>query len=119
MKSYPSLASSKVLPVASKVHRLKTWPEPFEGVRSGRKTYEIRVNDRDFEVGDVLVLEEWLPASGEYTGRRQIRRVTYMTQGGQWNLPKNLCVLGMVTLEDDAAVLPTSSGTLRVAPAVR
>jgi hypothetical protein len=111
--------SSKVLPVPQKVHRLKTWPEPFEGVRSGRKPYEIRKNDRDYAVGDVLVLEEWLPATGAYTGRRQVRRVTYMTAGGQWGLPADLCVLGMVALDDEAAVLPSSSSTMRVAPEAR
>ncbi len=42
-----------------KVHELKTWPESFRAVRAGAKTHEVRKNDRDFRVGDVLVLWEW------------------------------------------------------------
>ncbi len=44
-----------------KVHELKTWPEPFEAIRRGMKTCEIRKNDRDFKAGDILELVEWDP----------------------------------------------------------
>ena len=34
------------------VHELKCWPEYFEAVISGAKTFEVRKNDRDFAVRD-------------------------------------------------------------------
>jgi len=56
-------------------HNLKTWPKFFEMVRSGRKTFELRVNDRNFQVGDILDLHEWVPETETYTGRRECRLV--------------------------------------------
>jgi ribosomal protein L37E len=47
------------------VHSLKTWPEYFEAQRAGRKTFELRRNDRNFQVGDLLVLREWDECSTE------------------------------------------------------
>jgi hypothetical protein len=53
-----------------KVHELETWPEPFADVMSGRKRFEIRRDDRGFEVGDIVVLREFIPDDhdGGYTG---------------------------------------------------
>lgn len=50
-------------------HELKTWPEFFEAVREQRKLFEIRRNDRLFNVGDLLFLKEWDPEHQCYTGR--------------------------------------------------
>jgi ASC-1-like (ASCH) protein len=45
------------------VHELKTWPAMFELVKTGRKTFEVRRDDRTprFAVGDVLCLKKWDP----------------------------------------------------------
>jgi len=45
----------------SKIHYLKTLPEFFRDVQDGRKTFEIRKDDRDYNVGDYLLLREWDP----------------------------------------------------------
>jgi len=60
-------------------HELKTWPEYFEAIASGAKTFEIRENDRDFKVGDILVLEEYNDNSKKYTGRAEVRVITYVS----------------------------------------
>jgi hypothetical protein len=68
-------------------HHVKSWPEFFEATFSGVKTFEIRRNERDYQVGDVLVLEEWEPNTasmangGSYTGRKLRKLVTYVLRG--------------------------------------
>ena len=58
-----------------KTHELKIWPQWFDAVRIGSKTFEIRKNDRNYAVGDKLVLEEFRPGVGEYTGRKIERQM--------------------------------------------
>ena len=58
------------------VHALKIFPEYFDGVRKGKKRFELRKNDRNFHVGDCLALNEW---DGErYTGRSILVKIDYM-----------------------------------------
>ncbi|MFH1226206.1 MAG: DUF3850 domain-containing protein [bacterium] len=56
----------------------KIWPEYFEAVASGRKKYELRLNDFEANPGDTLVLEEWDPATREYTGRKTEQKITHV-----------------------------------------
>jgi hypothetical protein len=63
------------------IHELKCWPEYFEPLVQGKKTAEIRKNDRDFKVGDRLLLREWDPnkhSHGWYTGRYTVRTITHV-----------------------------------------
>ena len=60
------------------VHKLKTWPVYFDDIFKGRKNFDIRKNDRDFKVGDDLLLEEWNPDIQKYTGRHCHREITYI-----------------------------------------
>ena len=54
----------------------KIWPEYFEAVVSGKKKYELRLNDFDVTEGDTLLLEEWDPETKAYTGRTIEKKVT-------------------------------------------
>lgn len=65
----------------SKLHDLKTWPVPFSHLRQGSKTHEIRENDRNFRVHDILLLREWDPMTEQYSGRCIWAEVTYITRG--------------------------------------
>lgn len=61
-----------------KEHDLKTWPQFFEAIQSGSKTFELRNDDRHFDVGDVLLLRGWRPADMEYTGREVRKTVSHL-----------------------------------------
>jgi hypothetical protein len=76
-------------------HALKCWPIPFQAMLDGIKPYEIRRNDRPFRVGDSLLLREWTPQTGEYTGRSLTREVTYISGPSEWGLPDDLVVMGI------------------------
>jgi ASC-1-like (ASCH) protein len=78
-------------------HRLKIWPEYFEAVLSGKKTFEIRKNDRGFQVNNLLLLQEYNPEAEEYTGRELLVEVTYITDFGQ---PNNQVVMSIVKVQE-------------------
>ncbi len=59
------------------VHK-KINKEYFEAIISGKKKYELRLNDFEIAEGDTLVLEEWDNNLGEYTGRKVEKKVTYV-----------------------------------------
>ena len=59
----------------AEIHK-KIWPGYFEEVLSGKKKFELRLNDFDIQEGDSLVLEEWDPEKKEYTGRKVEKKVT-------------------------------------------
>ena len=52
-------------------HYLKIEPKYAQLRREGKKHFEIRKNDRDFRVGDMLHLQEYAPGFG------------YMPEGGE------------------------------------
>jgi hypothetical protein len=60
-----------------KQHDLKVLPYFFTHLVLGVKPFEIRKNDRDFKVGDILLLREW--HNGRYSGSELAREVTFIT----------------------------------------
>ena len=62
------------------VHELKCAPPGFVEVAKGRKHVELRVDDRDYQVRDLLLLREY--EDGEYTGRHCLARVTHLIRHG-------------------------------------
>jgi hypothetical protein len=67
----------------AKIHELKTWPEYF-AVAGDDKRFELRKDDRGFEVGDFLLLKEFDPSTNEYTGKKKIMVVDSIFR----NIPK-------------------------------
>jgi len=76
-------------------HELKTWPEFFERILDGSKPFEIRRGDRNFKVGDTLLLKEWKPMAREYTGREVRKVITYTLTG--MGLEAGFIALGLAT----------------------
>lgn len=75
-------------------HKLKTWPSYFEAIRTKKKTFEVRVHDRDFAVDHKLVLREYDPERNQYSGRTVTVKVTYFMPGGKFGIDPAYCVMG-------------------------
>lgn len=78
------------------IHELKTWPEYYEAVALDKKRFEVRKDDRPFEVGDTLRLMEWNPKSGHFTGRKIDRGVTYILRG--MGLQDGYCAMSLTRI---------------------
>ena len=65
-------------------HNLKILPEHFEPVRQGIKTAELRLNDRNYQVGDLLALCEIAGPGGCFTGEWVDREVTHVADVGAY-----------------------------------
>ena len=72
------------------IHDLKCWPNEFEEIRIGAKSFDVRYQDpgsqRRYEGGDVLHLEEFDPEQGDYTGREQNVQITKVLR--LWETPR-------------------------------
>jgi hypothetical protein len=79
-------------------HKLKCWPNYMDDLLSGNKTFEVRVNDRNYEVGDVLALQEFDPNAGRYRDRKLNLRVTYILHGTKSNpcISEKCCVMSVI-----------------------
>lgn len=98
-------------------HQLKTHPTAFDATRRGVKPWEFRLNDRDFEVGDLIDLRLFDPSgrardgptdgpvklgayvkpSGHFTddwslADKLLVRVAFVLRGG-FGIPAGYCVL--------------------------
>ena len=76
-----------------KVVKKKILPEYFKAVRAREKNFELRVDDDDIQVGDLVILEEW---DGKvYTGSAVVKRVLYVLRNTpEFGLMKGYCIIG-------------------------
>lgn len=60
-------------------HSIKCKPEFFQPLLERNKNNEVRENDRDYQVGDILTIKEFDPLTRDgYTGRETLRTVTHV-----------------------------------------
>lgn len=110
---YPTQADRDMLGLKNLHHNLKTWPEFFEAIRTGRKTFDARFNDRGFQEGDTLTLQEWNPETPGFTKREINGVITYVLHGGQFGIQEGWVVLGLALLKTTEEPLenpPADSG---------
>jgi hypothetical protein len=61
------------------IHKLKTIQPYFDEVWYRQKYFEVRKNDRNYKIGDSVLLQEYDPETNEYLGRSiYIDRIRYI-----------------------------------------
>lgn len=76
-------------------HELKTLSPFYEEVERGAKTFEIRKDDRDFRVGDTLVLRHWDAERNCYTDGKSIQvKIKYILRDERY-LPTGYCCMSI------------------------
>jgi len=76
-----------------KTHELNICPEYFEQMKNGTKTFEMRFNDRDYQVGDHLLLTEWDPINTSAIGDTLKFKVTSILYGPLFGLLDKYCIM--------------------------
>jgi hypothetical protein len=98
--SAPAIPAKNGIWRLSITHELKCWPKFFEPISAGLKRHDLRRSkDRDFRVGDRLLLREFDPDCAAYTGRSQMVEITFITSAGE------PCALSEEALNPDFCIL--------------
>lgn len=85
----------QAIPTERKTHVLKTWTEFIDPILDCAKTFEVRKNDRDFRIGDILHLREWNPNTQEWGSRSVTCFVTYVLHGPAFGVQDGYVVMGL------------------------
>lgn len=75
------------------LYELKILPKYYKKVREGEKRFELRKDDRNFKVGDIVRLCEHDGIA--YTGRDSLYEILYKLDGGEYGLQKGYCILSI------------------------
>jgi len=89
MRNLPSASQGS----GQKVHQIRLATQYFEDVCSGKKSFELRKNDRNYKTGDILEMVEF--KDGRNTGRMVRAEVTYMLED-YTGLEDGYCIMAVV-----------------------
>lgn len=79
------------------VHELKCTPEHWPYYKTGVKNNSMRWNDRNFAVGDIVILKLW-EDERFVTGEVVVKRITHVLHDFDFKpMPKGYCI---ISLED-------------------
>ena len=94
----------------AKTHILKCWTEYFDRVWFGDKLFEYRVNDRDYQEGDEVVLRDWDKFEKRYLSRYCTARVGYILRhqvaSASPLVPINMVVFSLLNIQRRIEFIP-------------
>lgn len=79
-----------------KTHYIKCWPEYYTAIATTAKKFDLRKDDRNYQVNDTVVLQEYDPNTERYTANELKMRITYILRGAkQFGLMDGYCILSL------------------------
>lgn len=79
-----------------KIHDLKCWPANFTYAKAGVKTVELRNNDRNYRVGEILKLRKWDATEGYDESEPPLyREITHVNLGAAHGLAVGYAALSV------------------------
>ncbi|WP_337982829.1 ParB/RepB/Spo0J family partition protein [Lysinibacillus sp. C5.1] len=76
-------------------HELDSYPEQFEAILQGLKTFMCGFNNQSFRVGDKLKINEFDDDKILYTGRFVEVRIIYLQEGGANDIPEDYVIMSI------------------------
>lgn len=76
-------------------HELDSYPEQFEAILQGLKTFMCGFNNQSFRVGDKLKINEFDDDKILYTGRFVEVKVIYLQEGGANDIPEDYVIMSI------------------------
>lgn len=84
----------------STTHVVKSWTHLYDAIANGMKHHDLRnKKERDYKVGDKLLLQRYDNIRGAYTGEEMLVEITYITSN------ETPCALSSVVLDIDHCIL--------------
>ncbi len=84
------------------IHTVKSWVSFYQAFKAGEKKHDLRdKKDRVYKKGDTLILQEYDPFKGEYTGSEMAMKITYITSNdtpcafSSSALDRDYCILSL------------------------
>ena len=81
-----------------KVHHIKTIEPFFTELVNGTKTFEARLNDRDYKEGDLVCACKFEPETG-LTGHRFTFKAGFILYGPSYGIQEGYCVISAISDE--------------------
>lgn len=80
------------------IHQVKIYMEYYEHIKEGKKKFEVRLNDRDYQVGDELLFQNTRRDNGYETTDYLRYLITYVHHG--YGMQDNFVVLGIEPIKE-------------------
>ena len=78
-------------------HYLKLVQPLYSDVLSGDKNFELRRNDRDYQVGDLVILQEYDMKKHFFSGREIRVKITYILEN-RAGLDNDFCIFSFIKI---------------------